>query len=50
MTYSDDTIQKIKDYQDAYSREKEAASEASILEDELHNLGVLAEDFDKDWD
>ena len=48
--YDQDTIQKIKDYQDAFLREKEAASEASMLEQELMEEGVRAEDLDKDWE
>lgn len=48
--YDEDIIQKIREYQEAFLHEKEAASEASSLEEELISLGVKSEDLDKDWD
>lgn len=47
--YSQDIITKIRLYQIAYQNEKEFAKEATLLENELKNLRVKAEDLDKNW-
>lgn len=37
---------KLREYQEAYAEEKEAASRASLLEDELRDMGATGEDLD----